>query len=114
MFEVSEIIYSILNGNTALMAIATKISPLIADQKTVLPFVNYAIAEEGSYSKENKYPYQITISCFANTYNQSLQLTDAVKAAFGASAYGFKYEGSNPNYSDEGVIYTTSNYQFKN
>jgi hypothetical protein len=114
MFEVSEIIYSILNGNAALMAIAKKISPLVADQKTAMPFVNYAISESASYSKEGKFPYQITISCFAETYNQSLLLAEAVKTAFGASAYQFKYESSNPNYSDEGLIYTTSNYQFKN
>ena len=114
MFEVSEIIYSILTGNTALMALVTKVSPLVASQSTVMPFVNYAISEDASYSKENKYPYQITIGCYAETYNQSLQVAEAVKTAFKETAYRFKYEGSNPNYNEEGIIYTTSNYQFKN
>jgi hypothetical protein len=114
MFEASKIIYSILNGNAALMALATKISPLVADQETVLPFVNYTISELGSYSKEGKFPYRVLIGCFAETYDQSLQLAEAVKTAFAASDYQFKYEGSNPNYSDEGLINTVSNYQFKN
>lgn len=113
MFEASEIIYSILNGNAALMQLATKVSPLVASQETVMPFVNFAISEEGSYSKEQSYPYVITIGCYAETYNQSLQVAELVKSAFEASEYKFKYEGSTPNYSDEGVIYTASNYQFK-
>lgn len=113
MKQVSEIIYSILANNTALMAKITKVCPLVASEKTKYPFVNYLLKENGYISKENvRKEYEIVIGCFAETYNESLEIADLVKLAFEQSEMYFKYNGSSPDYS-EGIISTQSKFNFK-
>ena len=114
MFEVSEIIYSILNGNAELMGLITKVSPLISSQKTAMPFINFMLAEEPTYSKENKYSYGLSINCFSEEYDNTLKIADAVKVALAEDqTMKFKYSGSTPDVQN-GIIITTSNYSFKN
>lgn len=95
------------------MAVITKVSPVIATDKTVYPFVNYVITEHGYTSKSDTKKYEVSFGCFAETYLQSLQIADLVKEAIEADNKIFKYNGSKPDYSD-GIIATQSNYEFKN
>ena len=113
MFETSELIYAILNGYAPLMAVASKISPLLASQKTDFPFVNFTLSEEPSFSKSGRYAYGLTINCFAEDYDTTLQIADLVKDALAAHQIKFNYLGSQPEAQD-GIIITSSNYSFKN
>ena len=113
MFETSELIYNILNGNAALMALISKVSPLISNEKTVYPFVNFVLTEDGPFSKEGNYNYIVSINCFSEEYDTTLKVADAVKTAMASSTIIFNYTGSTPSVQD-GIIITTSNYKFKN
>lgn len=114
MFETSELIYTILNGNAALMALITKVSPLSSNQKTDMPFINFTISEQQPISKGLGFEYGLSINCFSEEYDNTLKIADAVKVALGESQpIRFKYSGSTPDVQN-GIIITTSNYSFKN
>ena len=116
MYNTSKKIYEILNTNTALKAIVSKISPVVTAQGNDLKFVNYILKEEGPFSKEGKHDYTLIIHSWAEAYDDTLLIADAVKAAFLDDAVTtiFYYKGSEPKYAEEGIYYTESIYTFKN
>ena len=114
MFEASEIVFAILNGYQPLLDLGVEIQPIIADEKTDYPFVNYSISEAGKLTKDNAYPYSVSVQIYAEKYSISCKIADAIKDAFGAAEQYFKYEGTNqPQANVFGEMYTESNYQFK-
>ena len=116
MLEVSEIIYSILNGSTFLQDLDVKVQPIIANQETNYPMVNYAIAELAGTTKDGLFPYNISIRIYSTTYRQTLQIADAIYTAIEESEYsnGFKYNGTQePQVDVFEQLYTQSNYQYK-
>jgi len=115
MEEASNIIAAILKGYAPLMALITKVSPIIASQQVDGDFVNYLLQEQGPFSKDGNYDYVLTISSWSTSYDKTLKIADAVKSALiAAENINFKYNGSQPQFSEEGIYYTTSNYSFKN
>jgi len=114
MFEASEIIFGILNTWQPLLDLGITIQPIISDDKTEYPFINYAISELPSYSKENKYPYNVSVRVYAEKYGDSLKIIDTIKDAFAAASQPFKYDGTiEPQADVYDQYYTESNYQFK-
>ena len=114
MFEASEIVFAILNGYQPLLDLGVEIQPIISDEETNYPFVNYVISESGKLTKDNGFTYSISIQIYSKKYNVSCKIADAIKDAFGAAEQYFKYEGTNqPQANVFGEMYTESNYQFK-
>lgn len=113
MFEVSEIIYSVLNGYAPLKALITKVSPIIAFQESDLNFVNYSIEKLSKYTKESTGNFRVTVNCWATKYDDTLKIADQVEAAIGAATQTFTFISSTPQFSDEGIYFTQSIYEFK-
>ena len=116
MYNESLRIREILNNNAALTAlIGTKVFPLVADQGVRLPFVNYHISEDSTYSKEGKNEVIVTVLSFAKTYNEAAKIADVVKAAFEDQAIPevFYYLSGSPSYNEEKLISVNQNYKFK-
>lgn len=79
-----------------------------------MPFVNFILTEDGPFSKEGNYSYTLIVNCFADDYDQTLKIADAVKQAFiETPLLTFQYINSKPEVQD-GIIITTSIYSFKN
>ena len=113
MFEVSEIIYTILNADATLTALNIEVQPVLSSQESTLPLVNYAVSEDASVTKDVMYPYNISIRVYAESYKQALIISDAVKTAFGNATQQFRYQGTNePQIDIEEQVYTQSNYKF--
>lgn len=114
MFEVSEIIFSILNEDAALTALGVDVQPLISDEETPYPLVNYTVSELAGTSKDGAFPYVIAIQIYAKTYGEGLVIADAVKDAIATSTVpNFSYNGTNTQVNAFGEYYIESNYQFK-
>ena len=114
MFEVSEIIFSILNNDTKLTNLGIEVQPIISDQESNYPLVNYTVSEDASLTKDKMYPYNIGIRVYATTYKQSLQIIDAVFEAFKNATQKFNYQGTQePQVDVFNQVYTQSNYKFK-
>lgn len=115
MFEVSEIIYQILSSDIEVADVCSdRIYPLIADQNDILPFIVYSVEELPVYSKNKKNAYVITVNAFAETFNDVADLNSKIKAAFLNASEIFKYNGSSPNYNDEGLFSLTQKYSYNN
>jgi len=114
MFEISELIYSILNTNTALASVvSTKIFPLVADQDTDLPFVLYYVGEEPVYSKQALFAYRITIESYHSNYNDAVKLAEKVRQAIKAATEVFMYESGNPEWIAENTVKVTQIFTYK-
>ena len=114
MLEVSEIIYSILNADATLTGLGIDVQPVISDQSSKIPLVNYAVSELAGITKDGGYPYRISIRIYAESYKQGLAVADAVKNAFEAATENFRYDGTQEPQPDvDGEFYIESNYQLK-
>ncbi|MFD0762983.1 hypothetical protein ACFQZW_12905 [Lutibacter aestuarii] len=114
MEEASKLILSILKGYAPLMALITKISPVVSSQQTEFDFINYTLEEQGPFTKDGVHNYILTIDSWSNSYDNTLKIADAVKQALiQAPTPIFNYNGSKPAFSEEGIYYTSSNYSFK-
>ena len=114
MFEVSELIYSILSNNVALAAVVgNKIYPLVADQKDEEPFIVYYVSEESNYSKQGQSQYRIIIAAYHTNYNAAVQLSGLIKDAIFGAAEMFRYVSGTPKLSEEYLISVELNYEYK-
>lgn len=116
MQEVSEIIFGILNASSTLINLGVDVQPIISSQETKYPVVNYAIAEMAGTSKDGAFPYKISIRVYSETYDQTLQIVDAVYKAIDEAeqSNGFKYNGTQEPQPDVfEQYYTQSNYSYK-
>lgn len=81
--SVGNIVYEVLSGNADVMAIASKVFPVVTDNAE-LPYVAYRRASL------NQIPVKtgngadsvvIEVHCYAATYEESVELAEAVRAA---------------------------------
>ncbi|MFD1292634.1 hypothetical protein ACFQ5N_02190 [Lutibacter holmesii] len=115
MFEISKIIYQLLNSVQLLSDKNIDPQPIISAQSDDYPLVNYAISEGTTYSKENQLQYTASVRIYTDDdYDEALQIADAILEAFKDSAIRFKYNGTQePQVDAYGQYYTESNYSFK-
>ena len=82
------IIRDILINDADVMAIAKKVFPVVTD-KAELPYVAYRRSRLEHNTTKAKNPgadtVQIDINCYAATYQESVELAEAVRAALGYS-----------------------------
>jgi len=113
MEQISETIFALLSANAVLISLNIDVQPIISDQKSEMPLVNYAISELAGITKDRAFPYSISIKVYSETYKQTLQIVDAVKTSFEAVGI-FKYNGTQePQVDAYGQLYTESNYSLK-
>lgn len=114
----SDRIHEILKTDTDVIALVAvdNIFPLIADQGTQLPWINYHVSEDPTYSKEGKLEIIVSIGIYAKDYNAAAEIADKVRDAFlkDATPEQFFYLNGSPNYSEERLISVNQNYKFKN
>ena len=67
MFEISKIIYQLLNGIQFLTDLNIDPQPIISDQNDKWPLVNYAISQSSTYSKEGKLEYNAGIRIYSDS-----------------------------------------------
>ena len=115
MFEVAELIFTILSTDSGVNTIVgNKIFPLVADQKTKTPFIVYELEELPRYSKGSANEYIITIHGFEDNFNKTIVLSEAIKTALAGAAQIFKYEGSQTHYQSEKELIIKQRYKYKN
>ena len=106
MYKLSEIIRKALATNEAVNAIvAGKVYPLIADQEIAQPFITYKVQSHGQLTKDKGGDFTATILSFHNTYNQAIQLNEAVMEAleqieFEDKMYYFTDQGAEPGITE--------------
>lgn len=113
--EVSNIIYNILSTDTELApVVGTKIFPMVADQKTQLPFITFDIQENANYSKDQRNEYEISINGYHGTFPDVADLSDTIKnAMINSIGYTFYYMGASTAVLDEKVLIIKHSYKFK-
>jgi hypothetical protein len=104
--EVGKVIYSILTGDSAVAAITPRIYGNEARQGIDLPCVVYYVISsnpQNSKSGFNAIEARVQCSCYADTYEQSIELSIAVRNALsdkplgeygGVTVQSIKFDGS--------------------
>ncbi|MBQ7212790.1 MAG: DUF3168 domain-containing protein [Muribaculaceae bacterium] len=77
------IIYDILANDTAVKAIVTKVFPVVTD-KAELPYVAYRrehLTHNAAKNRRGADELVVMVNCYAETYSDSVELGEAVRAA---------------------------------
>ena len=84
MIDFGKTIYSILSGNTGVTTYTQSIYPLVIPENTVLPAIVYKRSYDNEYSKDYYAGSTVAIelSVLSETYNQGVDIADAVKLVF--------------------------------
>lgn len=111
-------VYSDLSTFSALTSLLTKgangIRPLMAENDDGESFITYAVKFNGLTSKDKSTVYQLTVWCWATTYNESVAIADQVYKAIEASDTLYEYVSAAPNYNEQQEIYTEQIFNIKN
>ncbi|HIP35271.1 MAG TPA: DUF3168 domain-containing protein [Crocinitomix sp.] len=94
MIQLSNLIYKGLSEDTEVSnLVGTKVFPLIADQKTKLPFIVYRVSLLNSVTKDKAERFSVEILSFETSYNKSLALNEkAVNAIDNVDLAGINYK----------------------
>lgn len=84
MYNVSKIIFNMLNVASITSVATGKVWALLAEQGKV-NFVTYAFNYDNSISKDNRTRITLIINCYGQTYDKALQMHDAVEAVLKAN-----------------------------
>lgn len=96
--NLSRTIYDILNVTSITDKATGGIYPLIAEQETK-NFITYKFNSPTEATKDFRFDLSITISCYSNGYNKSLEMLDEVITVM-SSKYG-RLESLDSDYLDE-------------
>lgn len=111
-------VYQDLSTFTALTTLLTRgvngVRPLMANAEDGDSFITYAVRFNGLKSKDNASEYQLTIWCWANSYDKSIAIADQVYEAIKVSDTIYEYMSATPTYNEQGEIYTELIYNIKN
>lgn len=106
-----------LRAHTALTNLLTKgehgIRPLKGSYKDGEDLVTYYIAFQGRFTKDGSKSWQLVVQSWADTYDDSLAIADAVADAIGASANYYEYVSAIPKFTEEGIIYTEQIFEIQ-
>lgn len=89
------------------------VRPLIGAYKDGEDLVTYYIQFQGDATKGNIKNWQLVVQSWADTYDDSLAIADAVEAAIGASNHFYKYISATPKFNEQGIIYTEQIFEIK-
>lgn len=106
-----------LRAHTALTDLLTNgehgVRPLTGAYKDGEDLVTYYIQFQGSATKGGVNNWQLVVQSWADSYDDSLAIADAVEGAIGASSSFYNYISATPKFNEQGVIYTEQVFEIK-
>lgn len=115
--DISDLVYTDLSSYTALTALLSNgvhsIYPLIADAEEGDKFLTYHTEYQGKPSKDGVYDFNIVINAYAETYNQAIEIADAVSDAIEAASTIYTIKGGQPLFNEQGEFFIQQTFNTK-
>lgn len=115
--DISTVVYADLSASATLTDLLTQaadgIYPLIADEDAGDKFVTYAVAYNSKPSKDGVYDFEIAIQSYAETYNDALEIADAVTSALGEATNIYTEGSGQPQFNEQQEFYIQQTFNIK-
>lgn len=117
LLEASQTVFGHLSGYAPLTDLLTRgaqgIRPLFAGAEDGEDFLTYAIVFEGSITKGQRHQLKVVVQAWADHYEDSLKIADAVADAFESQDHFYTYESAKPVFNEQQEFYTELIFNLK-
>jgi hypothetical protein len=116
--DISSAVYNDLKDHAALTALLSagvdSITPILAEANEGNQFVNYYVQYEGSVSKDSAHNFQIVINAFAENYDKTTVIADAIIDALEAAPLNqYLSISGGPDVTDQEQFYIKQIFNIK-
>lgn len=115
--DISDLVYTDLSSYAALTALLSNgvdsIYPLIADGEEGDKFLTYHTEYQGNPSKDGKYIFDVVINAYTPTFNEAIEIADAVSDAIEAASTIYTIKGGQPQFNEQGEFFIQQTFNIK-